>query len=185
MSRGSLALAAFLALTVACAPAEQQSEAGQEEQRQEQEYAASEEARVEFERFVQAWFTAFNAEDAATLTDMYTEDAVRMPPGAPAIRGREAIRAGFDQEFGEMSAPQIRGQTDDVHFAGDWAVERGNYTFSGTVAESDQQVSDDGKYVVVARKAEDGSWKIFWEIWNSNTTSGTMPEGTASGGGGQ
>src|SRR5258708_37067082 len=42
-----------------------------------------------------AWVTSFSAGDADTMAAQYDEHAVLLPPGAPAAKGRAAIRAFF------------------------------------------------------------------------------------------
>src|ERR1700730_96768 len=41
------------------------------------------------------WVKAFNAGDVDTMVAQYDEQAVLLPPGAPAARGKAAIRAFF------------------------------------------------------------------------------------------
>ena len=49
----------------------------------------------------QAWLKAYNGGDAATLASLYDEQAVLLPPGAPAVSGRAAIRAYFAKDTAE------------------------------------------------------------------------------------
>ena len=46
---------------------------------------------------------------------------------------------------------------------GDVAVEEGEYTI-----RAGGEVVDHGKYVVVHRRQDDGSWKFGLDIWNSS-----------------
>src|SRR5262252_8168025 len=41
----------------------------------------------------QVWVKAYNAGDADTAAGLYDDNAVLLPPGAPAASGRAAIRA--------------------------------------------------------------------------------------------
>ncbi len=149
----SSALGAALAMA-ACAPAKEQP--------------ATEELAASYQRTIEEWFAAFNAGDAARLADLYAADAVRLPPGQPAVKGRQAILSAFEQEFGAFSSRRAEGGSEVVEFAGDWAMERGWYTFKGTLREAGREVGESGKYVVVARRRADGAWTIVWEIWNSD-----------------
>lgn len=165
MFRRSIAASSMLLLAfAACGPAEEP--AAEEE---EQEYAVpTEDPREAYEGFVRSWFSRFNERNADGLAELYAEEAIRMPPEASAQRGREAIRAGFVEEFQRFSEIRSEGASQRVHFAGDYAMERGTYTFTGKLAEGGQELTERGKYVVVAQKGTDGSWQILWEIWNSN-----------------
>lgn len=88
----------------------------------------------------------------------YADDAVLMPPGAPAIPG-----AGIRGFWGMVLA----GGTSDldlivenVRSSGDLAVERGRY-------EVTKPFKDSGKYIVVWQN-RGGEWRIVNDIFNSS-----------------
>ena len=66
----------------------------------------------------QAWLKAFKAADGEALGKLYDEDAVLLPPGAPAVTGRAAIRdflrkeaLGASQaEVGWILHPDVHGR---------------------------------------------------------------------------
>src|SRR5947209_4817832 len=47
----------------------------------------------------EAWLAAHKAADFDGLAALYTEDAVLMPDGREPVRGREAIRNFFSEDF--------------------------------------------------------------------------------------
>ena len=49
---------------------------------------------------------------------------------------------------------------------GDWAFSRGNYTATQTVQGNTVEV--DGKFMTIFRRQDDGQWKIYRDIFNSN-----------------
>jgi uncharacterized protein (TIGR02246 family) len=103
-----------------------------------------------------------NAKDAAAITDgFYAEDAQLLPPGAPPIRGRAAIRA-FWEVFLTKGATDILLDTEQVVASGDLAYGTGRYemTMGGERHE--------GKYVVVYRRQEDGGYRAVVDAFNSN-----------------
>lgn len=167
MSRRRIALSSLLAVTIAgCAPGEETAE--EEEAAIQQYAAASADVRGAYEAFVRSWLAAFNARDADRLLSLYAADAIRMPPDAPAERGPEAIRSSFEETFRRFSEFRAEGASQQVHFTGDWAIERGTYTFTGTPAGEEGPLTERGKYVVVARRGAEGAWKILWQIWSPN-----------------
>jgi len=110
------------------------------------------------ERLVAA-VLAGNADAAAAA---YTEDAVLLPPGAPPVRGRTAIRefwAGVDVEAFVL-------RTVALEVAGDRAAERGTWALTLRDPEGGEQ-SQAGSYVVVWRN-EGGAWQLHWDIWNAD-----------------
>ena len=101
------------------------------------------------------------------LVALHTGDAIRMPPNAPPVIGKEAIRASFQATF-EQFAGKITLSLEEVEFAGDRAFVRGASPVTLTPKAGGEPLQDDGKYVSIRKRQPDGSWKIFWTIWNSN-----------------
>lgn len=153
-------LASCTLTTVACAPAGQdRAEAAIS---QEESIAAYHEQLVEG-----GWAEAFNAGDVQRITAFYTEDAVRLPPDAAPIQGREAIRRNFQETFDGFSSHEIwSSPPEEIHASGDWIVARGTWTLEGTVAEAGEELDQGGNYVVVARRGSDDQWKVHWEMWS-------------------
>lgn len=168
MHRGRIAAPWLLLLAIAsCSPGEPPRAPEPEEM---QQYAArSEDVRGEYERFVLGWLNAYNRRDVDTLLTLYRPDAIRMPPGAPAQRGMEAIGEGLRDTFRRLEEFVSEGASQEVHFLEGWAVERGSYTLTARVPAEAEPMVQRGKYVVVARRDERGVWRILWEIWNANT----------------
>jgi uncharacterized protein (TIGR02246 family) len=106
--------------------------------------------------------TAKNFGAAAAL---YTDDASILPPNGPAVKGRQQIQK-FLSDFPPIS--EFTFDIVDVDGRGDLAYVRGNYAM--TIMPPDAAaVHDRGKYLEIWRKQADGSWKITWDIFNSDT----------------
>jgi ketosteroid isomerase-like protein len=90
---------------------------------------------------------------------LYADDAVLMPPNAPAFNGRDAVRRfwGGLLATGKTDVDLI---VDDVTSSGDLAIERGHY-------ELTVPFKDSGKYIVVWRN-RGGKWQIIDDIFNSS-----------------
>jgi ketosteroid isomerase-like protein len=67
---------------------------------------------------VEAWVERFNAGDAASLSELYHEDAINHQVTQEPVIGREAIRAMFEREFGAAKMVCI---AEAIHDAGDVA----------------------------------------------------------------
>lgn len=118
-------------------------------------------ARTEIIGSYEAFNKAASAGDSATLRDMYHSGAIGYPPNMPAIKEREGI-AGYFASMPKMGIKSIKTQTGDVFGGPTDVIETGTYELSdGT------NTLDKGKYIVIWRQ-EDGKWKNYRDIWNSD-----------------
>jgi len=108
-----------------------------------------------------AFQTAFENSDSVGLGNLYTSDAKLMIPGGNSVVGRAAITS-FAAQFLKMKLKRV-AKTVDVWGNGDLLAEE------GAVSLYDQKGTelDQAKYLVVWKK-EDGQWKLFLDMWNSN-----------------
>ncbi len=113
-----------------------------------------------------AWDDAFNAADLPQLMVLYTENAVSMPPGLPALEGKSAITGDFEWLFDNFT---VHHETTivDLEIADDLAVEQGQYTMAFTPKDGSDPFNETGKHIVVRRKSDDG-WQVVREIWNTD-----------------
>jgi len=110
---------------------------------------------------VDTFDSSMRAGNVAGFMALYADDAVLMPPNAPAFNGRAAVQ----QFWGGLLATgstDVDLVPDDIQVSGNMAVERGHY-------EVTKPFRDSGKYVVVWRKRA-GKWLITHDIFNSNLT---------------
>jgi uncharacterized protein (TIGR02246 family) len=119
-------------------------------------------ARVVIEAITRQFETALQQKDAAALSQMYTDDALLMPPGSQEVRGREDIRQAWEGIL-QLGIESVRLQTAEITVAGDLLIEAGGATVFGAGGA----VLDEGKYLVVW-KQDGGTWKLHRDIWNSS-----------------
>lgn len=114
-------------------------------------------------------------EGAEGYASYATDDARWLPPGRPAIRGREAI---VEMAMPDVEIKDYQIAWDHSHVvvsrANDFAYSVGTYKGSWKDAEGNAQ-GGEGKLVNVWHKQADGSWKIAVAIWNGNGAP-TVPE---------
>src|SRR6185436_7588042 len=113
-----------------------------------------------------AWEKAYNGGDAKGVAAQYAEDALLLPPGAPAVSGRDAILAFFTKDVASSKAAGVvfmLNPKTDVGVSGKMGWESGTYkvTVKGAVVET-------GKFLSVSRK-KDGKWHYLRDTWNADT----------------
>ena len=113
-----------------------------------------------------AWAAAFNASNAEAIANMYWEDAVLQPPGAPAAVGRDAIRAFMTADIAGAKAAgltMVIPEAGAVRVSGELAYEAGNYS----VTDESGATVDVGKYLGVFER-RNGKWLYIRDTWNSD-----------------
>ena len=108
-----------------------------------------------------AWMEAFSAKDIDAMTAFYAEDAVLLPPNAPAIFGRDAISATMQEMF--VAGLGIELEDLEIKVAGNLGYKAGRYRTRG----EDGSLIDRGKYIEIWSKI-DGNWVLHRDIWNSS-----------------
>lgn len=109
------------------------------------------------------WKARYNAGDVEGLAELYTADAVVMPPGAPPVEGREGLMAVV-RSYLDAGAVTIDDPVDEAFVSGDdVAWSRGSFelfTEDGTSVGA-------GTYLIVYHLVE-GDWLIHRHMWNSD-----------------
>ena len=124
--------------------------------------AAADEVRDAVEAGNRAFIAAFLRGDSAAVSQLYTEQAQVIAPGAPVARGRAAIAAAWQKTI-DAGVEDLALETEDVESAGDLAVETGIVRL---VARGGAVTL--GRYVVVWKR-EGGAWKLHRDIWNAES----------------
>lgn len=115
-----------------------------------------------------AGLKATQAKDVAGATANYADDASWLPPHAPIVQGKEAIRSAWAQL---LATPGLNMDWQitkiDVSAAGDMAYTLYKYemTMSGPNGEP---IHDKGKDMAVWSRLSDGTWKIVADTFNSD-----------------
>jgi len=101
--------------------------------------------------------------DSAGLAALYTSDGKIMPPNSPAAAGKSGIQSTFNGLFAATGPIELKLTAIDVWGTEELLSEEGTYTMTD---KTGKQI-DKGKYIVLW-KMEDGKWKIFRDIFNSD-----------------
>ena len=109
-----------------------------------------------------------NAGDVDGWIALWDDDGVQMPPGAPAVHGKSAIREAFSGILLSVDFEEFTINNEEVQVFGDFGFARGNYSFVNAMVEGDP-VPFEGKYLTIFRRQPDGSWKVYRDCFNSST----------------
>jgi ketosteroid isomerase-like protein len=108
----------------------------------------------------------FGKRNYDALDAVYTADARILPPGAPMVSGREAIKKFWADLIQSINAKSAVLASVELMPAGDDVVEIGRATLTAE-PEGQSAMQLEVKYVVYWRH-EDGLWKWHVDIWNAN-----------------
>jgi len=112
-----------------------------------------------------------NAGDMDGVMMCCTGDVVMMPPNAPAIVGADAVRSWF-AEFFEQFTADMTTTTEDLIVDGDLAYARRSFAWTLTPKAGGEPIRESGKFVMIYRRDEGGTWKAALDIWNSDKPAG-------------
>ena len=127
-------------------------------------------ARASLMQADQAWFEEFAASDNRpdTFVNRVLDDANLLPPDAPLVQGKEAIRdvmvmfdatPGFSITWSASAA--------DVGSAGDMGYTMGTYEIRMDGPEG-APIRIDGKYLTIWKKQADGDWMVTADMFNAD-----------------
>jgi len=100
--------------------------------------------------------------DAAGPANCYTKDAKFMSAGSPAYEGRADIQKAMS-EILESGITGLDVNMEDIHGSEDLIATEGLITLF-----ADEDAVAEEKYIALWKK-EDGRWKMFRDIFNSNS----------------
>lgn len=107
------------------------------------------------------WLAAATAHDLERVLPFWADDATILPPGEPAIVGKEAIRQYVSGAFATPGF-SITWKTEkvEVSMSGDLAYSTGSDRISVTVHDG-KPMTQENRGVVIWKKQPDGRWKCI------------------------
>jgi ketosteroid isomerase-like protein len=115
---------------------------------------------------------AINAKDVAKIVDLYAEDTTFMPPNRPIIRGKDPLKAFYQDLL--SGANGVRLTVDQVSGSGQLAYQTGTYEMDLKNAKG-QPEHDRGKYLFILRSMG-GNWRYEYSMWNSDLPTEQMAD---------
>lgn len=117
--------------------------------------------------------------DAAAIASFFTDDAVEMPPGRPALEGRGAIES-YTREMcsGPFKLLEFSFSHRDTRALGDTGIDVGTYRQKLAAAQG-ATLEETGNYIALLRRL-DGHWRLSHLIFNSSRPMPSAPASPAS-----
>ena len=128
--------------------------------------AESDSAKAAIEAINVRYARYLNANQADSVALLFAENGVMMPPSAPAVVGRDAIRT-FLTSNGMPPGATLSFAVVDVAANGPIAIERGSYTFTMPAQGRTPAMSMAGKYFVHWHNVN-GTWVQAATIWSDD-----------------
>lgn len=118
------------------------------------------------------WAAVVSSGDVEKIVSYWADDAIVLPPGAPALVGKQAIRT-FVADSLKVPGFSISWQANQAVIAanGDMGYTVGTNTVTMLGADG-LPVTTAGKAVTFWRKGPDGAWRCVLDIWNADSSQG-------------
>lgn len=113
---------------------------------------------------LKAYEKALNAADTPAVIELYTDDGVFMPSGAPTSIGKEAVSQAYDFVFSQIRL-HIAFSIDEIETHGDLAFARTISRGTTDILATGETVAEENRELFVLRK-ENGQWKIARYLFN-------------------
>ena len=118
--------------------------------------------KVHIIKMNESYTQRFTTKDSIYFADRYCKDAQVLSPNMPVVASRDSIIKFFRGD-GSSTDVKMELPIGNVYGDKDLVVEEGTYNFSDGKGGS----FDKGKFIALW-KQEDGKWKLYREIWNTD-----------------
>lgn len=113
---------------------------------------------MSIQALIKSYEVALNAGEIEQILALYGTDPVFMPQHAPALVGRDAVRAGYRQVFDALKL-SIGFEIHETQEDGDWAWARTSSAGRTRILATGAEVHEGNNELFVFRR-EGGAWRI-------------------------
>ena len=114
----------------------------------------------------------WNENDFEGYMALMDEEAMVLLANGPTLKGIEEIRSLYSNSF-NLNSFDLTATTEEIHVGGDIAFSRDTWIGSANPKDGGEPIVFDNKTIFIYKKQADGSWKIWRNIYNSNTPPAT------------
>jgi uncharacterized protein (TIGR02246 family) len=118
----------------------------------------------EIKKLIATYFEKLKVADAESISLLYSEDGVMMPPGFPTVTGREQVKKFYTMALGKKSF-NMNTEIAEILEDSNIVVVRTLSKGTSVTIETNQTVNEDSKELFVLKKAGT-EWKIARFIVN-------------------
>jgi len=112
--------------------------------------------------------SALRSNSSDSLLALMGDDVVLMPPDAPVLEGKEAVRLWYDQFLTQLRTSNLTISDREVFVGGEWATEVAGFEWRLVPIAGGPPMVDRGHYIQVWHRQTDGRWLFAREVWNSS-----------------
>lgn len=121
---------------------------------------------MSIQSILRSYESALNSNAIDTILDLFGSEPVFMPQHAPALIGRAAVRAGYEQVFATIKL-DVRFEIHEVEEAGDTAWARTSSSGRTKILAAGVEVTEGNNELFIFRR-ENGAWKIHRYLFATN-----------------
>jgi uncharacterized protein (TIGR02246 family) len=114
----------------------------------------------------EAYISALRNDDLEGWLDTLSNDCVFLPPGYPAMNGKEAIRTWAKESTFDLYRTKLDLDFEEIEFVGSWAFAWGRFHQVLTPKAGGEPVEMKGKFLDVFRREESGRWALARAAFN-------------------
>jgi ketosteroid isomerase-like protein len=114
---------------------------------------------------LRSYEAALNSSAVETILHLYGSEPVFMPQHAPALVGRDAVRAGYEQVFATIKL-DVRFEIHEIEEAGDYAWVRTSSAGRTKILAAGVEVAEGNNELFIFRR-ENGAWKIHRYLFST------------------
>lgn len=115
---------------------------------------------------LRSYETALNSSAVDAILDLYGSEPVFMPQHAPALVGRAAVRAGYEQVFATIKL-DVRFEIHEIEEAGEWAWARTSSSGRTKILAAGVEVNEGNNELFIFRR-EHGAWTIHRYLFSTD-----------------
>jgi ketosteroid isomerase-like protein len=106
--------------------------------------------------------------DVKALVDCYETDGIVLAPDTPMVRGSSALGGLFQKDIIDAGVQAIEFDTTDLVEDGSLVIEAGRNLVHVELPDG-RSIANPGKYLVVYRRQADGTLKLVFDSFSSDS----------------